>query len=81
MPKDKLQTRLLNLQFQPVGLFPWGPDHSVPAGVVLRYPDKRAILIGHDIHGSTSAHFIGGIPWKDELANHPGLTWAWLFNE
>lgn len=73
--------RLLNLQFQPIGLLPWGPDKSIPAGVVLRYPSGRVILIGHDIQGSTSAHFVGGIPWEDEINNNPGTEWAWIFNE
>lgn len=76
-----LQDQLLNRQFNPIETLPWGPDDSIPAGLVLRYPNGSAILIGHDIQGSTSAHFTGGVPWKDELTNYPGITWAWVFNQ
>lgn len=76
-----IEDRLLNLQFNPINNFPWGPNDSVPAGVVLRYPNGRAILVGHDIQGSTSVHFTGGVPWKDELTADSGIEWAWVFNE
>lgn len=78
---ERLQNLLTNLQFQPVEEFPWHPDGSIPAGVVLLYPNGEAILIGHDIHGSTSAHFVGGNPWADEINQHPGMKWAWIFNQ
>lgn len=80
MSSEALAERLLNLQFNPIELLPWGPNHSVPAGIVLRYPNDRVILVGHDIQGSTSAHFTGGVPWKDELTPESGITWAWVFN-
>lgn len=81
MSSDLTLDRLLNLQFNQIKDFPWGPGHSVPAGVVLLYPNGKAILVGHDIQGTTSAHFVGGNPWVDEIKQNPGIKWAWIFNE
>lgn len=81
MNSEKLQSLLLNLQFRPISEFPWRADHSAPAGVVLLYPGGRVILVGHDIQGTTSAHFVGGNPWIDEFNQNPGIKWAWIFNE
>ena len=77
-PTSKLKKTLTNRQFFPAESLPW-QEGSLPAGVVLLYPDGRSTLIGHDIQGSTSAHFVGGIPWRDEINSHPGIQWAWVF--
>ena len=75
-----LRDALSRLQYQLADTLPWGEDRSLPAGIVLRSGGEY-IVVGQDLHGSTSAHFTGGIPWKDALENSPDLTWAWLFNE
>ncbi len=75
-----IRDRLLNLQFNSIDSFPWRDD-SVPAGVVLLFPNGEPILIGHDLQGSVSTHFTGGLPWKDQLTPDSGIKWAWVINE
>ena len=77
----KMRERLLNLQFNDIRTLPWSENGSISAGLVLLFPNGEPVLIGHDIQGSTSAHFIGGLPWKEQLTEDSGVKWAWVFNE
>lgn len=77
---DILRESLARLRYHPAATIPWGDDKSLPAGIVLRAGGEY-IVVGHDLHGSTSAHFTGGVPWHDALAQMPDLSWAWLFTE
>lgn len=80
-PQERLKEHLERLAYHPLSTLPWGEDDSLPAGIVIRVRN-RYIIIGHDMQGSTSAHFIGGEPWKDCLRDaREGVSWAWIFNE
>ena len=75
-----LKEALSRLSFNPAQTIPWSENKALPAGIVLRSSGEY-IIVGHDLHGSTSAHFTGGIPWMDAISEMPDLTWAWLFTE
>ena len=75
-----LKEALSRLSYHPAHTIPWADDKALPAGIVLR-SNGEYIIVGHDLHGSTSAHFTGGIPWMDVISEMPDLTWAWLFTE